>query len=58
LCCGKISLDDVKRLGAQQKLFKDKIIIPKFMDNFDEYMRALDIIAKCNHVDEFEVFEE
>ena len=24
------------------------------MENTEEYMRALDIIAKCNHVDEFD----
>jgi len=44
----------MKKLSAAQKLNKDKIIIPKFMENIDDYMRALDIIAKCNHVDEFD----
>jgi hypothetical protein len=44
----------MKKLSAAQKLNKDKIVIPKFMENMDEYMRALDIIAKCNHVDEFD----
>lgn len=44
----------MKKLSAAQKLNKDKIMIPKFMENTEEYMRALDIIAKCNHVDEFD----
>jgi len=44
----------MKKLSAAQRLNKEKIIIPKFMENMEEYMRALDIIAKCNHVDEFD----
>ena len=28
------------------------------MENMDEYMRALDIIAKVNHVDEFNIENE
>ena len=53
LCCGKISLDDMKRLGAQKKLKKEQIKIPPFMRDMDQYMRALDIIARVNHIDDF-----
>lgn len=53
LCCGKISLDDVKRLGAAKKLRKEQIKLPPFMQDMDQYMRALDIIARVNHIDEF-----
>ena len=28
------------------------------MENMDEYMRALDIIARVNHVDDFQIENE
>lgn len=52
MCCGKISIEDMKRLSAQKKLKKEGIKIPPFMQDMDEYMRALDIIARVNHIDE------
>lgn len=53
LCCGKISLEDMKRLGAMKKLKKEQIKIPPFMRDMDQYMAALDIIARVNHIDEY-----
>lgn len=53
LCCGKISMEDMKRLAAQKKLKKEIIKIPPFMRDMDQFMKALDIIAKVNHIDEF-----
>lgn len=53
LCCGKISIEDMKKLASQKKLKKDLIKIPPFMRDMDTYMQALDIIAKVNHIDEF-----
>mgnify|MGYP000858685853 CR=1 FL=1 len=35
LCCGKISLEDMKRLGKMNKLKKEQIKIPPFMADFD-----------------------
>ena len=30
---------------------KEKNLVPPFMEDFDSYMRALDIIAATNHID-------
>jgi hypothetical protein len=54
MCCGKINMEDMKKLSEAGKLKKDQIVLPKFMENMDEYMRALDIIAKTNHIDELD----
>lgn len=35
LCCGKISLEDMKRLGAAKKLKKEQIKIPTFMRDME-----------------------
>lgn len=51
LCCGKLSLDDMKRPKIINGLKKEKNLIPPFMEDFDSYMRALDIIAETNHID-------
>jgi hypothetical protein len=51
LCCGKLSLDDMKRPKIFNGLKKDKNLIPPFMEDFDSYMKALDIIAETNHID-------
>lgn len=53
LCCGKISIEDVKKLGLIKKLKKEQIKIPPFMRDMDQYMTALDIIAKVNHIDDY-----
>jgi hypothetical protein len=30
------------------------ILLPHFMEDMDEYLRCLDVIATTNHIDEFE----
>ena len=52
LLCGKISYDDLMKPNIAKKLEKDKIKLPPFIENMDEYMAALDIIAKTNHIPE------
>jgi hypothetical protein len=52
LCCGKISIQIMKQLAEAKKLKKDCIKIPPFMRNLEEYLRALDRIAKVNFIDE------
>lgn len=54
LCCGKISIEDMKKLSEKGKLRKEGIKIPPFMRDMDQYMLALDIIAKLNHIDEYQ----
>lgn len=46
-------MDDMKRPKIINGLKKDKNLIPPFMEDFDSYMRALDIIAETNHIDLF-----
>ena len=48
--CGKISLDDLIKPNIAKKLEKDKIKLPPFIENMDEYMAALDIVARTNHI--------
>jgi len=49
--CGKISLYDLKREIINRNLNYDGQLLPKFMDDMDEYMRCLDIIAETNHIE-------
>ena len=42
----------MKQLAEAKKLKKDCIKIPPFMRNLEEYLRALDRIAKVNFIDE------
>jgi len=35
LCCGKISMEDMKRLSGQKKLKKEQIKIPPFMRDME-----------------------
>lgn len=51
LCCGKISLEDIKRPKIYNNLRKEKNLVPLFMENWDSYMKALDIIAETNHIE-------
>lgn len=44
-------MDDVKRQVIERRIKKEGILLPKFMEDMDEYMRALDIIAKTNFID-------
>mmetsp|Transcript_10298 Transcript_10298/g.10285 ORF Transcript_10298/g.10285 Transcript_10298/m.10285 type:complete len:120 (-) Transcript_10298:37-396(-) len=51
LYCGKLSLDDLKKQQIEKRLKKEGILLPKFMQNMEEYMKALDVIATVNHID-------
>ena len=48
LYSGKISLDDLERM--QKKLRTICLKLPWFMQNIEEYVHALDIIAKFNGI--------
>jgi hypothetical protein len=41
----------MKRQVIERRLKKDNILLPSFMNNMEEYMRAMDIIAKTNFID-------
>ena len=49
--CGKLSLDDLKKPFIEKRLKKENILLPPFMQNMDQYHKALDIIAQTNHID-------
>ena len=49
--CGKISIEELRRPVIERRLKKENILIPTFMINMENYMKALDIIAKTNFVD-------
>lgn len=34
-----------------KKLKLDRVVLPKFVENVDEYIKCLDVIAKHNFVD-------
>lgn len=49
--CGKISLEDLKKPTINKKLNKEEILLPPFMENMEDYMKALDVIADANHIE-------
>ena len=49
LCCGKISLEDLRKPNIAKKLKKEQLTLPPFMQDMDRYMHALDIIAKMKN---------
>lgn len=51
LLCGKISLVDLKRDEISKMLNYEGLILPPFMNDMDEYMRCLDVIAETNHIE-------
>jgi hypothetical protein len=55
LFCGKISIEDLKKPKIQKILNKERLVLPNFVDNMQDYERALDIIAECNLIPEKEV---
>lgn len=48
LYCGKLSLDDLKRPNIEKRVKKEEILLPSFMQNMEEYKKALETIAKIN----------
>jgi hypothetical protein len=51
LMCGKISLADLPRPEIYQKLNYNNQLLPTFLEDIDEYMRCLDVIAETNHIE-------
>ena len=51
LYAGKLSLEDFKRPEIYKRIKKELIMIPRFMDDMGEYMKALNLIAKTNFID-------
>ena len=47
----KLNLEDLKRPKLMKKLKKDDLVLPKFVENVDEYLQRLDVIAKHNFID-------
>ncbi|CAG9333155.1 unnamed protein product [Blepharisma stoltei] len=48
---GKLSLDDYFRDDIRDKITKEKTVLPTFLKDKEEYMRALDYIAQINGLD-------
>jgi len=44
-------MEDLKRPKLMKKLRKDDIVLPEFVENVEEYVKCLDVIAKHNFVD-------
>jgi hypothetical protein len=48
----KLNLEDLKRQKIMKALKRDDgIVIPKFVENVDEYVKCLDVIAKHNFIE-------
>lgn len=47
----KFNIEDLKRPKLMKKLIKDDIIMPKFVENVEEYVQCLDVIAKHNFLE-------
>ena len=50
LFCGKISLRDLTR--RSEILNYEGLLLPPFLNDMDQYMQCLDIIAATNHIKE------
>ena len=47
----KLNLEDLKRPKLMKKMKTDDLVLPKFVEDADEYVRRLDVIAKHNFID-------
>lgn len=47
----KLNLEDLKRPKIMKSLKKDDIVLPKFVQNVESYVKCLDVIAKHNFVE-------
>jgi hypothetical protein len=50
LMCGKLSLEDIKKPHVIKKIKRECILIPPFMQDFEQYMLALEIISEVNNI--------
>ena len=41
----------MKKPVIEKRIKKENILLPTFMQDMDEYMRVLDIIARTNHIE-------
>lgn len=41
-------MEEVKRPNIEKRIKREEILLPKFMENMEEYKRALEVIAKTN----------
>ena len=41
----------MKKPIIEKKIKKEGILLPTFMSNMEEYMKALDVIARTNFID-------
>jgi len=57
LLCGKISLQDLAREDIFSILKYEGQLLPPFMEDMDEYLRCLDVIAATNHIETEETME-
>jgi hypothetical protein len=46
----KLNLEDLKRPRLMNKLKKDNIVLPKFVECQEDYVKCLDTIAKHNFI--------
>lgn len=51
--CGKMTVKDCLRLSEKKSFAYDKTKRPHFLNNMEEYNRALDRIAKENFIDDW-----
>ena len=51
LLCGKISLDDYHRDAIYSIINFDGVQYPPFMEDMQEYLRCLEVIGQCNHIE-------
>ena len=47
----KLNIEDLNRPRLMKKLKKADLVLPKFLDDVEEYKRCLDVIAKHNFID-------
>ena len=47
----KLNIEDLKRPKIMKKLKKDELVLPKFVEDVESYVKALDIIAKDNFIE-------
>jgi len=47
----KFNIEDLKRPKLMKKLKKENIVLPKFVEDQEDYKKRLDVIAKHNFID-------
>ena len=47
----KLNIEDLNRPRLMKKLIKKYLVLPKFVEDVEEYKKCLDVIAKHNFID-------